>query len=73
VALRIRGGACGAGLDRWPQPAALTKVRDESENGMAVVAAIKTGEQLRVGAVHDEAVAQKRLPGLHIVLIQGDG
>jgi hypothetical protein len=54
-------------------PAALTKVRDTSENGMAVVASVKTGELLRLGALHDEATAQKRQPGLSIVLIEKDG
>jgi hypothetical protein len=54
-------------------PAALTKVRDESENGMAVVASIKAGEQLRVGAIEDEAAAQKRGPGLQIVILQPGG
>jgi hypothetical protein len=54
-------------------PAALTKVRDESENGMAVVASIKAGEQLRIGAIEAEAAAKQRMPGLQIVLIQKDG
>jgi hypothetical protein len=40
---------------------------------MAVVAAIKAGEQLRIGALEDEATAQKRQPGLSIVLIQENG
>jgi hypothetical protein len=54
-------------------PAALQKVRDESENGIAVVNAVKAGEQLRVGAVHDEASAEKRMPGLQIVIVQQSG
>jgi hypothetical protein len=54
-------------------PAALAKVRDLSENGMAVVASIKAGEQLRVGAIEEEGRAQKRLPGLQIVIVQSDG
>jgi hypothetical protein len=54
-------------------PAALAKVRDLSENGMAVVASIKAGEQLRVGAIEEEGRAQKRTPGLSIVLVQKDG
>jgi hypothetical protein len=54
-------------------PAALQKVRDESENGMAIVGAVKAAEQLRVGAIEAEASAQRRAPGLSIVLVQGDG
>jgi hypothetical protein len=54
-------------------PAALTEIRDTSENSMARVNAIKAGEQLRVGAIEDEAVAQRRGPGLQIVIVQGDG
>jgi hypothetical protein len=54
-------------------PAALTEIRDTSENSMARVNAIKAGEQLRVGAVADEAATQKRSPGLQIVIIQKDG
>jgi hypothetical protein len=54
-------------------PAALTKVRDASENGMAVVAAVKAGEMLKVGAIEAEAAGQRRQPGLSIVLIQQDG
>jgi hypothetical protein len=50
-------------------PAALAKVRDLSENGMAVVASIKAGEQLRVGAIEEEGRAQKRAPGLQIVIL----
>jgi hypothetical protein len=50
-------------------PAALTKVVDESDNGMAVVAAVKAGEILRVGAVEAEAAAQRRAPGLSIVVL----
>jgi hypothetical protein len=50
--------------------AALAKVRDESENGMAIVASVKAGEQLRIGAVEAEASAQKRAPGLSIVILQ---
>jgi hypothetical protein len=54
-------------------PAALTKVRDTSENGMAIVASIKAGEQLRVGAIEAEAAAQRRLPGLSIVVMPALG
>jgi hypothetical protein len=54
-------------------PAALEKVRSTSENGMAVVAAVKAGEQLRIGAVEDEAAATRRAPGLQIVILQPDG
>jgi hypothetical protein len=54
-------------------PAALTKVRDEGANEMAKVAAIKTGEQLRVGAIEAEAATRQRAPGLQIVIVQGDG
>ena len=54
-------------------PAALQKVRDESENGIAVVNAVKAGEQLRVGVIEAEGVAQKRAPGLQIVIVQNDG
>jgi hypothetical protein len=50
-------------------PAALTRVRDGSENGMAVVASIKAGELLRVGAVQEDGAAQKRAPGLQIVIL----
>jgi hypothetical protein len=54
-------------------PAALTEIRDSAENSMARVNAIKAGEMLRVGAIADEAVAQKRAPGLQIVILQNDG
>jgi hypothetical protein len=54
-------------------PAALTEIRDTSENSMARVNAIKAGEQLRIGAIADEAVAQKRTPGLQIVIVQPSG
>jgi hypothetical protein len=54
-------------------PAALAKVRDTSENGLAVVGAIKAGEQLRVGAIEAEAASQRRQPCLSIVVVQGDG
>jgi hypothetical protein len=40
---------------------------------MAVVASIKAGEQLRIGALEAEASAQKRSPGLSIVLIDRGG
>jgi hypothetical protein len=40
---------------------------------MAVVAAIKAGEQLRIGALEDEAASQRRRPGLQIVILQKDG
>jgi hypothetical protein len=53
-------------------PAALTKVRDTSENGMAVVASIKAGEQLRVGAIEAEGAMQRRQPGLSIVILPAD-
>jgi hypothetical protein len=54
-------------------PAALTEIRDTSENSMARVNAIKAGEQLRIGAIADEAIAQKRTPGLQIVIVQPSG
>jgi hypothetical protein len=54
-------------------PAALSKVRDESENGMAVVAAVKAGEMLKIGAIEAEAAGQRRLPGLQIVIVEGNG
>jgi hypothetical protein len=44
-------------------PAALAKVRDTSENGLAVVGAIKAGEQLRVGDLAAEAAATRRATG----------
>jgi hypothetical protein len=50
-------------------PAALTRVRDESENGMAVVASVKAGEQLRVGAIEAEGAMQRRQPGLTVVVL----
>jgi hypothetical protein len=53
--------------------AALQKVRDESENAMARVGAVKTAEMMRVGALADEAASQQRRPGLQIVLVQKDG
>jgi hypothetical protein len=31
------------------------------------------GEQLRIGALEDEATSQRRLPGLQIVVIANDG
>jgi hypothetical protein len=54
-------------------PLALTRVRDTSENGIAIVNAVKAGELLRVGALHDEASAQRRLPGLQIVIVGPGG
>jgi hypothetical protein len=54
-------------------PAALTRVRDTSENGMAVVASIKAGEMLRVGAVQEGAALQRRRPGLSIVILPPGG
>jgi hypothetical protein len=54
-------------------PAALTEIRDTSENSMARVQAVKAGEQLRVGALEDEVTAQKRGPGLQIVILQPGG
>jgi hypothetical protein len=54
-------------------PAALTEIRDTSENSMARVQAVKAGEQLRVGAIEDEATAQRRGPGLQIVIVQPGG
>jgi hypothetical protein len=54
-------------------PAALTEIRDTAENSMARVAAVKAGEQLRTGALADEAASQKRQPGLQIVIVQRDG
>jgi hypothetical protein len=54
-------------------PAALTKVRDTSENGMAVVASIKAGEMLRIGALEAEAASQRRAPGLSIVILPALG
>jgi hypothetical protein len=40
---------------------------------MAVVASVKATEQLRVGAIEAEAAAQKRAPGLQIVVIAPSG
>jgi hypothetical protein len=54
-------------------PAALTEIRDTSENQMARVQAVKAGEQLRVGPLEDEATSKQRGPGLQIVTVQGDG
>jgi hypothetical protein len=54
-------------------PAALARVRDQSENGMAVVAAVKAGEFLKEGALEAEASTQKRQPGLQIVIVADDG
>jgi hypothetical protein len=54
-------------------PAALTKVRDTSENGVAVVAAVKAGELLKEGALQAEASAQQRRAGLQIVVIEPSG
>jgi hypothetical protein len=54
-------------------PAALAKIRDTSPNAMAQVAAIKCGEQLQAGALDVEAAAQRRAPGLSIVLIDRGG
>jgi hypothetical protein len=54
-------------------PAALTRVRDESENGIAVVNAVKAGELLRLGAVQEGATAERRAPGLQIVIVERDG
>jgi hypothetical protein len=51
----------------------LTEIRDSSLNSMARVAAIKAGEQLRVGALEDQAASNRRAPGLSIVLVQKDG
>jgi hypothetical protein len=50
-------------------PSVLNRVVDESQNAMAVVAAVKCGEQLRTGALEAEAAAQKRAPGLSIVIM----
>jgi hypothetical protein len=49
------------------------QVRDTSENCMAVVAAIKAGELLQQGAIQAEVTAQKRRPGLQIVIVERDG
>jgi hypothetical protein len=54
-------------------PAALTEIRDTSENSMARVQAIRTGEILRTGAIEDEVTAQRRGPGLQIVIVQPSG
>jgi hypothetical protein len=54
-------------------PMALARVRDNSENGIAVVNAVRAGEILRQGALQEEGAAQRRMPGLQIVLVQGDG
>jgi hypothetical protein len=54
-------------------PAVLTKVVDEGENSMAIVAAVKCAEQLRTGALEAEAAAQKRQPGLSIVIMPALG
>jgi hypothetical protein len=49
------------------------EVRDTSENGMAVVAAVKAGEMLKEGALQAEAAAQRGVPGLQIVLLPAIG
>jgi hypothetical protein len=54
-------------------PAALAKVRDQSDNGMAVVAAVKAGELLKDGAIQAETSTQKRVPGLTIVVYEPSG
>jgi hypothetical protein len=54
-------------------PAALTAIRDTSENSMARVQAIKTGELLRVGAIEEGDRASQRAPGLQIVIMSSDG
>jgi hypothetical protein len=54
-------------------PAALAKVRDQCENGMAIVAAIKAGELLKDGAIAEQAAAQRRTPGLQIVIVDDRG
>jgi hypothetical protein len=54
-------------------PAALTEIRDTSENSMARVQAVKTGELLRVGAIEEEGQARLRQPGLQIIITQRDG
>jgi hypothetical protein len=54
-------------------PSALAKVRDQSENGMAIVAAVKAGELLQQSALAAEAATQKRQPGLQIVIVADDG
>jgi hypothetical protein len=54
-------------------PAALQKVRDESENRMAIVAAVKAGEMLKVGGLEAEAASNRRAPGLQIVVIGPGG
>jgi hypothetical protein len=53
--------------------AALTEIRDTSLNSMARVAAVKAGEQLRIGIIEEEGRAQKRAPGLQIVIVSSDG
>jgi hypothetical protein len=50
-------------------PAALARVRDTSDNGMAVVAAVKAGEMLRTGVLHEEATTKARAPGLQIIVM----
>jgi predicted HTH domain antitoxin len=50
-------------------PAALARVRDTSDNGMAVVAAVKAGEMLRTGVLHEEATSKARTPGLQIIVM----
>jgi hypothetical protein len=54
-------------------PAALARVRDQSDNGIAVVNAVRAGEILRTGALEAEAAATKRAPGLQIVILEGNG
>jgi hypothetical protein len=54
-------------------PLALTRVRDTSENGIAIVNAVKAGEMLRVGAVQEGVASEKRQPGLQIVIVGPGG
>jgi hypothetical protein len=53
-------------------PAALAKVRDTSENGMAVVAAVRQAELLRQNVIEEAGGPAQRLPGLQIVIVQQD-
>jgi hypothetical protein len=51
-------------------PMALARVRDSSENGMAVVAAVRQAELLRQNVVDEAGGVEGRLPGLQIVIVQ---
>jgi hypothetical protein len=54
---------------------ALARVRDTSENGMAVIGAVKQSEQIRSQLISEDGVAgaQKATPGLVIIVGQPQG